>query len=817
MHDWGKIKDSIFQYSKYAFSENGVVVLDSEIEEAILIFYNLVNVHVPYHKLSSLASEIFPNLQEACVDNIGHLSSLKSLSTLFEVFCKKLLVKAGVCNYTTADLNMLRRLLDISGKLPMSESITDSTLGSYYGNTAGYYILGFAYLTRNQVHNSPAWDSAEVVRRLRYVLASYILLVHFFKSDLLCHDSSLSASIPMHFSQNEENALLYDYLSYGNSSITIKNRFIDTYIQHQLYKYGSLTEDDLIKKVNDFSDNSLAASAAKRKLESLARLDSISVITSVPKTYGLNSDEHNRIKEAEENFNEAMASFDTAMHDLLLEYGLNNQYDKVLSIVNQHIEAQYNYDINEALLDFQNENRNTISSYTDFLDKLQRIGCGQEAESIYKSILNICKDNDVLVRINAGKAFRRLSDPEQFDSYVRKAERDVWIDTQILLYLLCYNEDFAAYDHAYYKAAYNLFQMQHRKTFHYKVPHFYVRELVYHLRQALLLISLVDSKFAQGIELSKNVFFQHYLCLKRNDGLPEDIETFEDYMEKHFNLCENDAYESDFTSIAVGVVESMLQNFNVEIISVPLFEDKSMTNSCFIFEQAAKEKSVKPKDGHTLTNDSWMGLVLFENKDEYKPIFLTLDSMFEPYRRLYAGRYKRGQTFNWHLFSPSKFINHIDFIDFKISATNLTDDLISLIEIPTVKDKTLSVLDRFSRFLDIPNLSYGQRKRYIQWTSELFVQKEFEYESDPVHVESMTEQLSKFLDTQDSIFVYFHDKKNKQLSEFQNMLRNEQEFKTYVNYINTFSQSSEDNIEELILLIEKKVADYMHSLESKNN
>lgn len=406
MQDWGKIKESISSYCKFAYNESGIAISGSELEEDILIFYNLVNENVPYASLSSLAKEIFPTLQDACVDKIGHLSSLKSLATLLDTFCKRLLVKLGKRTFADVDRKMLRNLLHISDLLPLSVTITIANIESISKSPDGYYILGSAYLTRNQVHNSPAWDSAEVVRRLRYVISSYIFMIHSSKAELLRIDSELKDSVPRYFSQSEENALLYDYISYGNSSVLIKNRIIDTYIQHQLYKCGDLTEEELIDKVYEFSDCSLSISAAKRKLERLAKNDLILLKTHVPKTYGLSSEEYKRIKEAEEDYNMAMNQFNIDIHDILTNYGLNNYFDKIIDLVNKLLEAQYNYDIDEALLQSENEGKGSNSCYIDFLNELQLLGCNQDkAVTLYKSILKICKDNDVLVRINAGKAF----------------------------------------------------------------------------------------------------------------------------------------------------------------------------------------------------------------------------------------------------------------------------------------------------------------------------------------------------------------------------------------------------------------------------
>ena len=814
MYDWGKIKDSIFSYCKFAFNETGISILDSEIEEAILIFYNLVNLKFSYAMLASLPIEMLSTLQNVCVNNTGNQTNLRTLSTLLDSFCKKILIVSNLRKYNQIDRKCLRDLLNFTGCCSLHIQINNQNIESYRQSNGEIYIIGTAYLTRNQVHNSPAWDMAEIFRRLRYVLASYILLVHKLKHLLLQNEPNLSKQLVRYFEKNEENALLYDYISYGKSSMFIKNRIIHTYIIHQLSKCGSLTEQELIEKLNIFSDNSLSASATTRRLDVLIKENCIFISKKVPKTYELTTDEYNRIREAENSYNAAWSRFNADVTDLLSRYSLDSHLDDIINITNQLFESQYNYDIEETLSEFSNETHVTSDACLEILNSIVGWGCTQDdAKSLYVGFLNICKDNDILVRINAGKAFRKLSNPDQFNSYVRKAERNIWLDTQILLYLMCYNEDFAPYDHVYYKAALNLMRIPNDGTYHFKVSSYYVRELVYHLRQALLLVSLVDSEFALHFPLSNNVFYRHYYSLHNNDGLPAEIDSFADYLFFHFELEESDVYGSDFYQIAENVIDRIFEEFHIDIVPVTGLEEKIINNSESMFHEAAKEMNMKPKEGHALRNDSCMGVILFDNKDDHKPIFLTYDSMFEAYRKVYSNRYKRGKSFCWHLFSPSKFINHIDFINFKINATNLTDDLISLIEIPSVKDKTISVIDRFNKFLDIPNISSGLRKKYIRWASDLFVSKEFEYTPDS-SPEPNSEQLNKFFNTQDSILAHFYEIGSKQLTDFQNMLKNEDQFKLYIKCINSYSKSPDDNIQSLIKSVEQKVFEYISSLET---
>lgn len=814
-YNWTKIREKMFAYCNNAFQENSITLTSEEIHEAIGLFYNFVNFSVPYGQIKGIGKEMLNNLQGACVDNIGDLSQLKLIASLEDPFMKKIIVLCGLDTYNNvSDLTQMP-LLKIIGLWSRRIPEFDQTnIETYKGNSDGSYILGMTILTRNHVHQSPNWDDSEVTRRLKYVISFYIFLVYKLKSQLLSNKPELAKQDVNFFEENPENALLYDYISYGSSSVEIKKRYVRTYVEHQLYRTGSIEEQALLNTMQDFSDKSLKEEAAKRILTELTREEKVKIVKHVPKTFSLSDEENTRIHDAEENYNLALQSYNTSMSDILSRYGLTVPVNTIGSLLMDYLSAQYNYDIEEAIGDSSKIER---EDYKSFIKKLEGIGCPViQSGDLYKELLLLNRDNDILVRISAGRAFRRISNPDQFNEYFRKADRTVWIDTQILLYLLCYNENYSQYDNHLYKTALALFRYSsNTQYFHFKVANFYVNEIIYQLHQALLLISVVDMPFAKKYNMSRNVFYQHYRQLSGTDSLPEGVDTFADYMEDNFSLNTDDAYAQDFSNIARGVVESKFDDFDIKIESVPQQDPNDISNSEQILKRVSTSEGITPKQGKPLSNDALMGVSLFKHNEEQKPIFITLDSCFEPYRVQYMQRYRRGLAFNWHLFSPSAFVNHMDFIDFKVNVDNFTDDLISIVETDEVKDKTLTVIDRINKFLDIPHISKGTRKKYIAWVEELFQTQEFSYKPETSSQESVSPNVIRFLDAQDIVFSYFHDQKNN-LKQFQEMLVVEERFKNYIGFLKEFVSEHSANREDLILKVEVELEEFANSQNKTN-
>ncbi len=808
--NWRAIKEKLLLYCKNAFSENSIVLTQEELEEDLIVFYNFVGLSLPYPEIGNIRKEMMTALQAACIDEIGTVAHLKRVATLFDAYMKKLITYVGINTFENIKSKLQMDLLREFGYWGVViPNYKEDNIDHFKGSRNASYLLGMTILTRNKVHLSPIMDDSEVTYRLKCVVALYIYLIHKNKQALLLKNPALAKHEENYFGNNPEDALLYDYISYGNSSVQIKKRYVCTYAKHQLYSAGTLTEQELIEKLKCFSDNSLKDGATKRIVEELASNKDIELTSHAPKKYTLPDKERVRIQDAEENYNMSLQSFNNSMQEVINRYGLKAKEKEITNLLMQYLAAQYHYDIEEALGDVEREDKPNCH---EFMAKLKDLGCPSEKnKDLFRELLCISRDNDVLVRVCAGKAFQSISKPELFNDYVRKADRKVWLDTQILLYLLCDNDDYAKYDHPSYRTAMALFrQPAANNYFHYTVAHIYMSELTNHLRLALLLIGVVDLPFAKGRNMSQNVFYRHYRKLHDNGGLPDGIESFADYMFDNFNLSEEDAFEPDYDSIAEGIIEGKLDEFEIKVERLQQLSSIEIHNSEELFNRVARNLNLPMKPDKTLFNDAWMGSSLFKHEEQQKPIFITMDNSFEPYRKLYLGKYKRSSSFNWHLFSPAEFLNHIDFIDFRVNAENLTDSLISIIETSEVKDKTLDIIDRVNRFLDIPQLSSNQRKKYMGWVNDLFQRDEYAYKADTPAKDVKTASIYRFLDAQDSVFSYFAEKDEESIKNFHKMLKNEDGFKEYLNVLNKYASEIEANRDDLILAVEVNLEDFLN-------
>ena len=801
--DIGLIKNEMRKVCKAAFSENNVNISENEIDEDIRLFLNFITYRSGFSLLDGISSDMMQALQSSLVDGIGKLTGLKSIATLFDAFAKKLLVMSRMKSYTEVSSKTMMPLFKDTRIILPVPIIDESTIGSYKGRSSGIYIFGVAYLTRNMVHNSPNWDVSEIVIRTRYVVALYIFIIHQLKSALIAHIPEIIQTKVYEYGDNKESQTAYDFISYSNPTNKIKNQVINSFISHLLYNDGMQKIDELISKIIDFSEGTITNNASQRLIQNLLSKKVLEYKDGGKTDIILSEKENERIKKLKDEYNDSLLLFHSEIDKLIDEYGLSSDKSESIKKLGTFFESNFSLDLLEA--DDQETDLTSLNFFQEFTAFIKEGGVDDVlSETIFTRLLEICRQNDIIIRISAGRVFSKMSNPDQFANYVRNLNRDVYLDTQILLYILCINDNYSIYDNVYFRVAKNIVDINSKKKrFNLKVSKHYISEIVFQIKQALFLIQFTELNNMPKCPISTNVFYRHYYWLANNCGLPEGVDTFRDYMNDMFELEEVDAFDKDFETIATGVVENLLyENFSIEIESTPRFEN-GLDEVQELYRQILKENQCDDKPYKTLLNDSLECMILFnQSKDIPEPFFLTWDKSFGYMRPAYKRKFKRGSSsLFFHLFSPAKFVNHVDLVDFKVNANTLSDDLLSVIESHNYKQTTYNVIDTINRFLDIPDISPEKRKAYIKKIQkEIYQDDSFSYEQSEIEQQESTNRKS-FAFISQELFNHYKDKGQGYTRSYRNMLLDEASFEKFIGIISEYL-NNEDPIPDINKVIE---------------
>lgn len=733
---WYEIRKSIIKSCVKTFEEQGMVVNKSEIERATDLFDRVVSFPIKYPRVAGLQKELQKALQHSYIDNVGDVGDLKNVLTLQESYLKKILVMAGVKTIQELehDRPMHKFLLQYTGASEtfskIEETIKESEIGQYDKDATGAYIFSYTYIARLAVHNSPDWDAEDVAQRLRYGITSYIWSTMHLAQKLQNRYPQFKKLVSIDYSEIDDNGYIYDFINYGSSSNQIRGRIVDSYILDFVFKAGgAVQQKELVKAVGVFTKQSLTESAIDGIIGQLVPYK-LQYESKSKKTLELKEEECERIRDAYRNYQMLRNRLITDIGDLLDGYGMKGK----TQIVYEHLKDLFERNCHSIITMISKENSSKGNNESEeFVNEFKRFlkdnGCPDgKLNEVFESLMRICTMNEVLVNIALGKNFIRMSIPDAFVNELKEWDKLVYLDTQLLLYVLCKYDDFIPFKTSpSFQIVKGLLDAASQNPhIHLVTINEYVSEIAYHMQRALQLVPFDDIYHDCRIQLSNNVFYSYYYYLKENDMLNEGIDSLADFLDEMFGLTYDDLLEGNFDIKYYSYVKELLEEeYGIKVEDAPRFVERELNGSKKIFEMAVMARREENRPDISIRRDAIMGLCLFNNSHNAasQPFFLTWDKSFDNYRKDYMKLNRKQDSIEWHLFSPARFVNHLNLMSMNINVDVITEDLISIIEDKGTSDNCKRVILCMSSIFDKIGIRSRQQKR--QYSRIVFNETEF--------------------------------------------------------------------------------------------
>lgn len=731
--DWATVKDEIIRDVEDIFSANTPQFND--ISDGIELFKKVVYSNSGGFELGGLAKEILPALQDAYKDKAGQIGPLKGLANGLEPFLKKLCVIGGRDTLNGAlgkNLMPLLKTLSLNAALTTQShggypQLTEANLSTFKGSPEYLEYICEAYLTRNKVHESPNWKSIDVITRRTSIMVLYLYAVLKYKPyiDALSGSQPISKEIINKIS--EEEKYLYHFITFSNTTNKIKNQIISSYILNFIKENQPITIENLQYETNKHFGSQLELSRYKNILN---KLEAEKKVLKSDISILLTEDEYIRIGQVQANFEENRKIFFMLLADIAKKYSIEHLMNTLFDMLQEFIVHNYNIDFAEAYDKGVEIEKDENQVYQQFIAYIQSITTDKNnANQLFKDLLGLSTDSDFLLRMSASKAFANLTNPEKYEQYINQQERVVYLDTQIILFALCLNYvDKANYGNYLYETTEELIELSKKSgNIKLKVSKFYIQEVAYQLKLALLLIPFED---IGGKGLSSNVFYQFYWHLKEHNLLDEDDESFADFMSYWFKLEEDDVYGANFKKISYDNIINFLESdeLQIEVETIPQY-DKFHAVS-IIENVLLSERFYKDRPKNVIENDAYMLCHLCNNEIHIiEPFFLTWDKLFVKFRKSFIDKHKRNNITTFHLFNPARFISHLALTKFKINPQAITNDFLSIMDSYNSYEKNNTFWDSVNKFLNIDNIGKLKRSRYAQKIKDL-IESEFNFPDD---------------------------------------------------------------------------------------
>jgi hypothetical protein len=518
---------------------------------------------------------------------------------------------------------------------------------------------------------------------------------------------------------SEEDKMLYDFISFGSNTHEIKSQIIKAYIGHKLYEHGELSRDGLLKSCCEHF-GSKDTRIFEKQLNNSRQEGVINEERKGGKSfYTLSEGEATRIGalKSQFSFQEQKLSQDIKIQlekfDIKVEHTV-----KIIEKLRELFESNFNIDkqeiIDQAYLLTEEEKANAFKPFYHFIRVVAGNPSKEKIRLLTKNLLNICKENDILQRLSAGKLFASFSDPDIIRNYIRQTDRIVFCDTRIALYALCiYYEEIDHTDN-FYESVKDFLNLRKRYGgFHYKIYHRYINEISFHIKEALQLIPYEENDLFLEFGGTGNIFFNYYTHLKQNDFLEGGIDSFADFMFEWFELQENDVFKQSFQSITERVIVERLENQGISLFEKDLSQDYFVDAKRIIQDCQALKIRFRPEAN--VNNDAKMMSVLFDTETSVnEPVFITWDQTLFSARRKFYELHKAARL--WHYFTPNQFVSHISVLNFNINSQTITREVLSVFDEGfDFYKQTHHILDTITKLL---NIRTETGRKYVQKIKE---------------------------------------------------------------------------------------------------
>lgn len=343
-------------------------------------------------------------------------------------------------------------------------------------------------------------------------------------------------------------------------------------------------------------------------------------------------------------------------------------------------------------------------TYIKGLETLNQLLNGKTDEpakdNVAKELLKVSGTNSYLTKMTHTYLFSGLLKSKALNDYMEIVPRKVWIDTQVLLPLICvlYSDNKYDYEDFQYNAAFSLFDKaeQLKGKVEFVTSDMYVEEVAAHFWEAQSVSKLETLVDIPALGGSRNIFYNYY-CFLVKSGL-EHFECFSDFIEDVLDDGEEwNVPRKEFVENATKFIRSNLQLCNISVYGtleynvgheqyikefIKSLESKGKTKSY----TAAKSdvKSVLVMTEKSLNTSDKTGLYT-------EPYLVTWDSSLRSLNENYREDANHG---SWKVFSPIHLANKLSIMNFKVDPSLISFEIVSLTE------KNFSSANDKRRFID---------------------------------------------------------------------------------------------------------------------
>jgi len=505
---------------------------------------------------------------------------------------------------------------------------------------------------------------------------------------------------------DKNSKILFDTLTMSKDTTRLKNDFVKSFILFHFFENGESNVSNVIESLNRVFYDKFPNSFYENEIGRLKQESSIETISDVkPKTYDLTPEIREKFEKINQTAEIQEAELLGEVDSILARFNLQEESQNIVNLLVELYNSNYETDIQETKHVTNGHNQNIHRIFSELICYIQKSSDLNEiqANDIARNLLVVCKKNDYLNKASVSNLFTNLFKSDKLEYYLSKAERKVYLDTQILLQCICniYSDE-KIDDQLHNAIRVFLDSIEHANIpISLNTTTDYVSEVSAHIQNALKLERFLSLDYIQDLGKSKNVFFNYYLALKENGS---DFEDFNAFIDDLLGIETPPYSDINFIETVAQIIVERFELVNINVETPRWYEQNEYKKYRKEYEVSLSYSNHDNKSYEARKHDLNAILHICDNQfdmqeyDFIEPYFITWDTSFYEARKSLL---KLKNLSFWYLMPPLKFANTISVIDFKVNSEALNYNIISLIEDNfNLSSQSISFIDLMSSFVD---------------------------------------------------------------------------------------------------------------------
>jgi hypothetical protein len=586
---------------------------------------------------------------------------------------------------------------------------------------------------------------------------------------------------------NDFDKMKFDLLSYGSESIELKSKFIESFILYSLLSAPDFSLDtkqitDEIKR--EFGD-AIDIGLCQRQCKKLASKGKVSFSGSLNDRVTLESEVALTLQTIVDSMNLQEQEFINSINALIKKFLDNTSAKDIIDNLIDVLKTNYLKDQQEINQDVSgNGEKDSLIRLRKFLNT--HINNSEKIEDLIGELTNLSSGNDFLQKVCAGNLFKELISSTEFDSYRRRTNKTVVIDTPVLipLFLVLYEPNYD-YTETRYQVAKHLYKLvrSNDESLKFITTDKYIEETSNYLINAIKLCPVIELGIFDKLGGSTNSIVRFYNDMVDSNYLSLSFSDFIIDMGVNFQMFN----DRDLERYVKEYLHRLFEDNGVEVLELQDFDRDYSTQKTYedILENLKSVYRKRPgvRSSNAAKNDALLLSSFYcegqSDEDVQDPILITWDNTFSEFRKKYHIKHPKAKY--WHLFRPAKFLDHFSLLNFQINSEAFNLDLISINEDEFNVNKQITKLNDV--LVKIVNMQTAEGTKLTKGLAE--IRKEYIY-----NLAGKEASEESFIETQpvdeliEDLSYYFNDKNAKNnFSQFKRAFKNEDFVDSFLDYI----------------------------------